>query len=261
MLPYVMRLFKAIRSADTSGKRNAQKAYWNLCDEFRKTFARAIHGDDEDRRFPIHFLGVWDTVSSVGWVWEPKKFQYTSHNAGIAIIRHAVSVDERRSFFRQNLMGPVGSQDFQQLWFPGVHADVGGGYPEEDGGLWREPFQWIVNEAHKAGLTLDLPRLHTVLNRMVPPARPWLEPQHESLTPLWWLAEFFPKLPYRPGRLRWPRIGLGRHRHIPQGELLHKSTLLRIREKPGYAPPNFSRPYLEKIRGLTVVPETMPFEA
>ena len=260
MVPYVMRLFKSVRGAATTEDPGGQSSYWKLCDEFRWTFARPGPGENDDRRFRVHFLGVWDTVSSVGWVWDPAKFPFTAHNPTIEVIRHAVAVDERRSFFRQNLMMPMPGQNLQEMWFPGVHADVGGGYPEEDGGIWRIPFQWILGEAEKAGLLVDPQRLHAVWHKTPPPERPWAERQHESLTPAWWLAEFFPKMPARwPGSLLWPRIGLGHHRHIPAGSLIHKSTLLRIRQT-AYAPPNFPPHFLEKVRALPDVPETLPFE-
>ena len=63
LLPYVLRLFKSIR--DTTPE-NA-KEQWKLCDDFRRTFSRST-GDN--RHFHVHFLGVWDTVSSVGWAWK-----------------------------------------------------------------------------------------------------------------------------------------------------------------------------------------------
>jgi uncharacterized protein (DUF2235 family) len=274
MVPYAVRLYKGARRAGSPGQAGSNADYWNLCDEFRWTFARPIPGGSPDRRFPVRFLGVWDTVSSVGWVWDPATFRFTAHNPGIAIIRHAVAVDERRWFFRQNLMGPDGRpnshQDLQQLWFPGVHSDVGGGYPESEGGLWRVPFQWVVSEAEKAGLHVDKKSFAMVWQRppfpahpwsepRPPiPARPWVEPQHESLTPLWWLAEFFPKFRRGPSGLKLPRLGLGRHRTIPPGALIHKSTLLRIRET-NYAPPNFPETFLKRIRTLVEVPETLPF--
>jgi len=47
--------------------------------------------------------GVWDTVSSVGWIYDAVEFPYTARNPDIGIVRHAVSIDERRAFFRQNL--------------------------------------------------------------------------------------------------------------------------------------------------------------
>jgi uncharacterized protein (DUF2235 family) len=259
MVPYVLRLFQGMRFAGARSAADANAAYWRLCDEFRSTFARPTQPGDNERRFPVHFLGVWDTVSSVGWVWDPAKYRYTAHNPGIAVIRHAVSVDERRWFFRQNLMGKVGNQDFQQRWFPGVHGDIGGGYPETEGGLWRVPFAWIVDEAKHAGLLVDPSRWQAVWEKSPVPERPWDEPPHESLTPLWWLAEFFPKIQRRPGGLPLPRLGLGRHRHIPVGEMIHESTLRRLRETK-YAPPNFSQAFQEKIRALPEVPEALPFE-
>jgi uncharacterized protein (DUF2235 family) len=243
LVPYVMRLFKSIRGR-TEGDRSA---YWDLCDEFRYTFARPVPGS-EDRRFRVRFLGVWDTVSSVGWVWNPARFPFTVHNPSIDSIRHAVSIDERRCFFRQNLMRPVGGQDFQERWFAGVHADVGGGYAEADGGLWRMAFCWILEEAEKAGLRVDPKRLQAVLNRIPADATPWNDPKHESLTPAWWAAEFFPKLPLREGSvLRLPRFGLFHSRTIPDGAVLHQSLVRRIREI-SYAPPNLPPSFIDEIR-------------
>lgn len=258
LVPYVMRLFKAIRNTkpDEGGNKSD---YWKLCDDFRWTFSRPVPGGGDDRRFRVHFLGVWDTVSSVGWVWDPGRL-FTARNPSVEVIRHAVSVDERRWFFRQNLMQQVGGQDLQEQWFPGVHSDVGGGYAEADGGLWRMPFEWILNEAQKAGLLADPQRLQIVLNRTTVSDRPWADQQHESLTPSWWPAEFFPKLQWRPGSSRrMPQIGLGRHRYVKDGAVIHKATLLRIRDT-NYAPPNFTAGFLEKVRRLPAVPETLPFE-
>ena len=53
-----------------------------------------MYEGDNDRHCLVHFLGVWDTVSSVGWVWNPESFPYTARNPSIARIRHAVSMDE-----------------------------------------------------------------------------------------------------------------------------------------------------------------------
>ncbi|KAJ5234987.1 uncharacterized protein N7469_004155 [Penicillium citrinum] len=50
-------------------------------------------------------------------------------------------------------------QDIHEVWFPGCHADIGGGWgldPSEDGwALSHNPLVWMVQEAHKAGLELD----------------------------------------------------------------------------------------------------------
>jgi hypothetical protein len=261
LVPYVIRLFQALRREGPPENADASSA-WSLGREFRWTLARHQPGGDDERRFRVHFLGLWDTVSSVGWAWDPLKFPYTARNPSVDVVRHAVSLDERRWFFRQNSMQPAPQQDFQELWFPGVHGDVGGDYPENEGGLWRVAFEWLLAEAEKFGLRVNGRRLKTVLDRSRPPERPWAEPQHDSLTGLWWPAEFFPKLAGRPdGSRRLPRVGLGRHRVVPQHALIHQSTLLRIRDSSlAYAPPNLSPRFLDRVRRLPNVPPWLPFE-
>lgn len=207
LVPYVLRLFAAVRGSGAGGGDGGSN-YWKLCNMFRSTFARAVSQVDDQRRLPVHFLGVWDTVSSVGWVWDPATFPYTASNPSIKIVRHAASIDERRWFFRQNLMQPAKDQDFREEWFPGVHSDVGGGYPEKDGGLWRVPFGWILDAAQTAGLLVDQARLQRVLQATPASPSPWNDTKHESLTSLWWPAEFFPKIVWRPDtRKRVPDIG------------------------------------------------------
>lgn len=249
LLPYVMRLFSASRDRLRASK-TKQDEFWALCDEFRETFARAIPGCT-DRRFPIHFLGLFDTVSSVGWAWDPLRLPNTAHNPSVAIVRHAISIDERRCFFRQNTFTAAPGQDLQELWFAGVHSDVGGGYAEDDGGLWREAYQWMLDEAKLAQYLTDPQREQAVWQRRTPPAQAWTEPQQESLKGWWWAAEFFPKMVYHStdGKRR-PHIGLGRRRRVPANARLHASVCLRIRDKqnPAYSPPNLPPALLEKIR-------------
>ncbi|KAL9103551.1 MAG: hypothetical protein Q9163_001429 [Psora crenata] len=49
-------------------------------------------------------------------------------------------------------------QDIEELWFPGCHADLGGGWPLADGeesALSHGPLVWMVREAQRAGLEFD----------------------------------------------------------------------------------------------------------
>ncbi|KAJ5267079.1 hypothetical protein N7478_009887 [Penicillium angulare] len=49
-------------------------------------------------------------------------------------------------------------QDIHEVWFPGCHADIGGGWKLEGGEKWalsHAPLVWMVQEAQKAGLELD----------------------------------------------------------------------------------------------------------
>lgn len=132
-------------------------------------------------------------------------------------------------------------------------------YPEEDGGLWRRPFEWVLGQAKtQGGLLVDQGRLHDVLHRTEPSPTPWLDAQHESLTWKWWTAEFFPKTPGLGWRI--PRINFGRYRQIRSGATLDQTTLLRIRDhNAGYAPPNFSPAFLAHVRTLKTVPEVLPY--
>ena len=91
----------------------------------------------------------------------PLKLPYISNNPSIEIGRHAVSIDEHRAFFRSHLWlrpenpaRPFGPKDLQQVWFPGVHCDVGGGYPEKECGLSKIALEWMLDEAAAKGYTV-----------------------------------------------------------------------------------------------------------
>ncbi|MGE0813392.1 MAG: DUF2235 domain-containing protein [Vicinamibacterales bacterium] len=256
MVPYAQKLYAAMRGGTEAD------AWGRLCREFRWTFARQAPDDMEERRFAVHFLGVWDTVSSVGWVWDPASFPFTARNPGVRTARHAIAIDERRWFFRQNrLLHADTPTSVAQQWFPGVHSDVGGGYPEADGGLWRAPFAWVLEGAEAAGLLVDAARRHDVLTRRPPPAAPCLDPQHESLTGAWWLAEGFPKLRSGDHHRRRLAVGLGRRRTIRDGELIARCALVRLRERPDYRPVNLSPAFVEAVRRLPDVPASLPYSS
>ena len=255
MVPYAMRLFSGTRTDTDDDSRTGN--YWQLCNEFRRTFARPIHGNDQ-RHFPTHFLGAWDTVSSVGWVWNPKSYPYTRFNPGIAHARHAMALDERRCFFRQNHLTKKdgATQDLMQGYFPGVHSDVGGGY--NNSRLWQCPFDWLLDEARNLGLDIDTTRRNALQQHAS--AQSWTEKQHESLTLRWWIAEFIPKKVYndKTEKRTW-RLGLGRHRTINDGELLHESVLRRITDT-AYAPTNLSARFIANVRALAATPPWLPYE-
>jgi uncharacterized protein (DUF2235 family) len=218
----------------------------DLAEGFKKTFCRPV---------PVHFLGLWDTVSSVGWAWAPKHFQYTQNNPGVGIVRHAVSLDERRAYFVQNLWGNQGPTDIEQIWFSGVHCDVGGGYPENESGLSAIALKWMVGKAEANGLIIDQQMKATVLPQQNTPGAAYVAPfaggpAHESLTGWWWVAEYLPKRYKDPAAnfaTRW-MLHAGRHRHVNNGAKIHESVFERIRLVPGYQPPNIPEQY-------TVVPE------
>jgi uncharacterized protein (DUF2235 family) len=258
LVPYVMRLFASNRGR--SGEPQ-DSSYWRLSNGFRTTFARQT--DNEARHFRVHFLGLWDTVSSVGWVWDPRSYPFTATNPSVVIARHAVSIDEHRAFFRQNTLNirdVAAEQDWKEVWFPGYHCDIGGGYRKEQGRLWLVAFDWMVHEAAQYGLVVDAARLEHVRNCDGPaPAQPWTEPANESLTGLWQIAEYYPKRHWNEVTETYGyHCNLGRPRSIRDGALIHESALRRL-QAGNYRPPNFSPAFIQTVQTLNPVPEVLAF--
>ena len=132
----------------------------------------------------IRFVGVWDTVDAYAmpvdelkiaideWVW-PMSFADRDPSDRLLTIRHALSLDDERPTFRPVLWNEVikdphhpndvtkqkilSPQRIQQVWFAGVHANVGGGYPDD--GLAFTALNWMMDEAGAVGLRYNnLPR-------------------------------------------------------------------------------------------------------
>jgi uncharacterized protein (DUF2235 family) len=221
-VPYAIRMLMAIQ------KRNPDEVF-QLAHEFQDTFST--------RTCRPYFVGVWDTVSSVGWIENPLKLPFSASNPDIAIGRHAIAIDERRAFFRQNLWHPTppspaqpaggGPRDLKQVWFAGVHCDIGGGYPEAQSGLSKIALEWMLAEAYSTGLLLDKARTDLVLGRggghyQPPDANARM---HDSLTVAWLPAEFVLKrhYDYRTGKTGH-RMNLFRSRAIPPGASIHESV-------------------------------------
>jgi uncharacterized protein (DUF2235 family) len=253
LLPYLKRHYKSIQGTTPE----EAKKQWNMCDDFRRNYARST---GHDRHFAVHFVGVWDTVSSVGWFWEPASFPYTNRNPSVQNLLHAISIDERRAFFRTNLMQKDDrnpSQVLHQRWFPGDHCDVGGGHT--DGALWRSAFHWIVQGAVSVGLSIDESKLQALVQGSAP-FRPW-DPPHDTLKGLWTILEFVfkkrwdaktKKTSYRPNFFR--------SRSVAEGALIDQSALYCIREA-GYEPKNLSEGFIEYVRMMAVVPDELRYQS
>lgn len=252
------------RGDSNEEEKREKKTMFEFMRTFRETFSRPIKR--------IRFLGLFDTVNSVprfesAWM-RRSKFPYTARSSA-KVIRHAVSIDERRAKFRQDLIsqdkmskrhhgfphhrprhvasnekrGPLQvsdadefestvfrrpsqalpkialtgasdrdikrslakeqeqgdtsaqsidnasnreiasmdtdrsqislqlpqhddesdsdggtEQDIEEVWFPGCHADIGGGWSLADGeeyGLSHGPLVWMVREVQNAGLPFN----------------------------------------------------------------------------------------------------------
>src|SRR5260370_643790 len=109
-----------------------------------------------------------------------------THRPGQQIlrIRHALSIDERRACFPSNQCFPQEEQkvNCKQVWFAGVHGDVGGGYPEAAASLAKVPLAWMIREAEALGLLINADqRQYLMDSKDKPPPRP-CRPIHQSLT-------------------------------------------------------------------------------
>ena len=133
---------------------------------FRRTYSHLCN---------IRFLGVWDTVKSVGYL-RPKNLPHTRHNPIVQTVRHALSLGERRSFYAATTWGgldgdtrpavhipahhpedspSIAWQDVQEVWFAGDHSDVGGSHAERE--LSDVALHWMIQEARTAGLRVAAP--------------------------------------------------------------------------------------------------------
>ena len=161
---------------------------------FKQTYARQC---------PIHFMGVWDTVSSYGTFTKSRFFPYTRGHQELKTVRHAVAIDERRVHYPKNdfnkyklpKIGDTKKRDFKEVWFAGVHSDVGGSYAEEESGLSKIALNWMVVEAVKYGLSIEKDRY---LGQVLGHAEGYVAPDykgklHPSLVGGWWFLEYFPK--------------------------------------------------------------------
>jgi uncharacterized protein (DUF2235 family) len=230
LVPYAIRMMMGIKAAEGQDAKaqEQRKRYFNLAHDFRSSMTQGNCG--------VHFVGVWDTVSSVGWYENALKLPYVADNPSIEIGRHAIAIDERRAFFRTHSWRPGpsagshGPRDLKQVWFPGVHGDVGGGYPEPESGLSKIALEWMLAEASAAGLLIDGNRERAVLGKDTTPDAP-PDPDatlHESLRRWWRLAEFVPKRHFdAETKTTRRRCNLFRRRTIPPGALVHESAFLR----------------------------------
>jgi uncharacterized protein (DUF2235 family)/membrane protease YdiL (CAAX protease family) len=261
------------------------------------------------RMVRIRFVGVWETVSSVltpraRWLFIPwpLTLPYTRRNDCVETFRHAISIDERRRMFRLNhwpdpqpyVPDPgqpeaTRPQDIRQVWFAGVHSDVGGGYPDVESGLAQFPLLWMSEQAEAAGLVLDRallaalagkapalggapPRLGDAVGAQVPP-NPAAE-LHRSLTGPWWLFEPVPKFARFkewPGRRAFLRLYIpwAEPRPIPnrpwEGKpatdpfFIHSSAIARIAERADYRPVNLPATFrIETAAGPPAPPIPTP---
>lgn len=135
MVPFAYKVYQ-----DYEMGNNKEAEYMKL---FKKAFCRAehdhdhVHNDDESG-VKVHFLGLFDTVSSVGTLDVPwaDALKIPEVHGTAEHVRHAVAIDERRVKFKAALLAQDhtsknDTEDVKEVFFPGNHGDVGGGWMAE----------------------------------------------------------------------------------------------------------------------------------
>ena len=181
---------------------------------FRVKFSKVV---------PIKFLGVWDTVGALG---VPLRFfkgfnakKYSFHDTTISGIvqnaYHALSIDEKRKLFAPTIWKTKKNRrNAEQVWFAGVHSDVGGGYLQT--GLSDIALEWMVQKAGKCGLAFNRRYLSGMM-RKIP-----LGKLHDSYTYKFWAFGEYVR-----------RIGV-----TSTDESVHSSVEQRWKKKKSYRPKN-----------------------
>jgi len=202
----------------------------------------------------IRCIAVWDTVGALGipltgvpladafnkrWQFHDTTLSTTVDNAF-----HALAIDEKRRPFEPTLwqqQPDAGDQRLEQVWFTGVHSDVGGGYPE--GELADITLLWMVDRVESCGLAF----------------RPDAFPEH---APKDAHEEVIPVHPDPRGELHESRTGLylllpALHRPIGAKDPAHERVASTARERydddPGYRPEQLTA-YLDAKHGVGPIP-------
>lgn len=197
----------------------------------QKTMDDPANGDR--RRPPIKFMGLFDTVEAFGMpveelrpvvnrlIW-PVSFRNERCSELVQTVRHVLAIDDERTTFHpvrfdQSQSSP--GQSVQEVWFPGMHSDVGGGYPDD--ALSMVPLMWIAGEAAKLGLPLNRDAMASWALRASPTA-----PLHDSRAGAATLYRYDPR----------PVGDLAQTGGPP---VLHHSVAMRVAHEPScYGPVN-----------------------
>ena len=159
---------------------------------------------------PVAYLGLWDTVKAAGFLrFDTLQWPYTRSLPNVARIRHAVSIDEHRRPYREYLVErhPLG---LEERWFAGVHADVGGTFPDHR--LATIALKWIVD-----GVVGDLAIDAAAYEQQCAVTDDFATAPVHHTGKLWYLAGY-------------------RRRPMGPDALVHPSVLVRRRADPSYLP-------------------------
>ncbi|MBW5437315.1 DUF2235 domain-containing protein [Bradyrhizobium canariense] len=112
-----------------------------------------FHELSEDRAI-LPGYGFWKRLQTVHLAPPKHKFYDAPLNPRVGYAKHAISIDESRADFKRVTWSPTAEKQdkrdvhdnlfFEQVWFSGVHADVGGGYLENEARLSDVALNWLL---------------------------------------------------------------------------------------------------------------------
>lgn len=175
-LPYIFEVY-------ATKKRN-----FELANKFKKRFSREVE---------FKFIGVWDTVVSVGNPFSfYRYFPFSETLKNAETMRHCLAIDEKRKHYEPSHHKELKGKDHKAVWFAGVHSDVGGSYEENEAGLSKIALEYMLSEASHAGLRLSKSAVQKYLGYT---DKDYTQPNalskaHNSLTPLFILIGILPRI-------------------------------------------------------------------
>ena len=142
--------------------------------------------DYQCRDVAIEVIGVWDTVGALGiplGLFNPLdhllfKFYDTALHPNVRFGYHALAIDERRESFGPTLWDL--REGIEQVWFAGVHADIGGGYNET--GLSDLALAWMLKKVQPHGILFG-DRAFRKNGVPIMSGDPLMVPMHDSYKP------------------------------------------------------------------------------
>lgn len=201
----------------------------------------------ENKPTPIEFIGVWDTVGALGvpvrglrWLTRDKySFHDVELSSSVKRAAQALAIDERRDPFEAARWAyiPKQGQEIQQVWFCGVHSDIGGGYAET--GLSDIALEWMRDLAADAGLRID-----PQVDKVYAPKPDHRATPHDSKTGLYRLTPGIDRVIGIAATEKKQPDSIEGKRDMTQS--LHPSVIKRWDEDPKYRPKNL-RDYFKLI--------------
>jgi uncharacterized protein (DUF2235 family) len=188
--------------------KNRDQQYFEIAGRFKSYFSQPVD---------IEFMGLWETVSSIGWARWWFSLPWTDNLDSVNNAWQALAIDEQRNPFTPDLWTPRTQDtpgDFRQVWFSGVHSDVGGTF--EDHRLADITLTWLATGAAIHGLSIDHNRIPNI-----GPGHA-LGELHPNLFPMWWIATFST-------------------RPIPADSQIHTAVGDNIDNDPDYNPTNIDQ--------------------